>query len=283
MSTVITKLIRRAAAQLPPFPRVAEKVLQLLQDPDVGVGSLVEVVQLDASLTSNILKVVNSPVYGVIHRVDNLSQALAILGNRPFAEVVFSSASAELLSQRQAGYDLDKGELWQHSLATALMTQVLAEQVGHTPGPSLYTGALLHDIGKVVLSQFVSNKYEMILEEVRQGRPFLEAERDILGLDHAELGYEIAKGWHFSQDMCDLIRYHHDPAPKRGSRDLAVLYVANVACQNLGLGGGADGVAQAWDEDALASLGLTELGLQLALADLQLRLAEAESLLGMAS
>jgi len=276
---MVTKMILAAASKLPPFPQAAQKVIELLQDPDVGVDRLVEVVKLDPSLTADVLKAVNSPLYGLLTKVDNLSQALTLLGNKTFSEIVFTSASAKLLGQEQAGYDLEQGELWQHSLATALMTQIIARETGRTAGPALYTAALLHDIGKVVISSFVRNKYEEIKELIAGGLPFLEAERKVLGLDHAELGSRMASEWNFSEEMINLIQYHHRPEQRPDWGDLAILYAANVTCQMIGLGGGADGVSPAWDEAALNLLGIQENGLQIMMADLRINLDQAESLL----
>jgi putative nucleotidyltransferase with HDIG domain len=276
---MVTKMILSAASKLPPFPQAAQKVIELLQDPDVGVDKLVEVVKIDPSLTADVLKAVNSPLYGLLTKVDNLSQALTLLGNQIFSEIVFTSASAKLLGKEQPGYDLEQGELWQHSLATALMTQIIAQETGRASGPALYTAALLHDIGKVVISSFVGNKYQEIKDLIAEGQPFLEAERKVLGLDHAELGARMAKEWHFSEEMINLIQDHHHPERNPEWIDLAILYVANVACQMIGLGGGADGVSPVWDETAMGLLDIKEESLQTMMADLRINLDQAESVL----
>ncbi len=277
----LTEMILTAAAKLPPFPQVAQKVMTLLENPDVAVSSLVEVVQMDPSLTAGVLKAVNSPIYGLVRKVDNLAQALALLGNKTFSEVVFASASAQLLNKEQPGYDLDQGDLWKHSLSVAMMTQVICEHVGRTPSSALYTAALLHDIGKVALSRFVHSKYQQILKEVERGVPFLEAERSALGLDHAELGARMVQDWNFSPEMAELIVFHHDPSPRLHNTDLAALYVANTACQMMGLGGGADGVSESWNEKAMEATGLKEEDLELLMAELLLRLDKAEAVLGL--
>lgn len=276
-----TKMIINAARKLPPFPQAAQKVLDLLDDPDVGVDKLVDVVEMDPNLTISVLRAVNSPMYGLVNRVDNLPQALALIGNIAFAEIVFTTAAAFVLGDEQTGYELDRGDLWKHSLSVAYMTKILCAQIGHKPGPALYTAALLHDIGKVVISTFVEAKYQEIKKLVKKGRPFLEAERDVLGLDHAELGGVMAQDWRFSEDMIKLIRSHHQPSAEPDWIDLALLYTANVACQMIGLGGGADGVSPQWDQAALKLIGLTEGQLMDSMADLQIKLNDAESILGL--
>lgn len=277
--SAITKMILAAASKLPPFPKVAQKVMELLRDPDVSVDELVDVVQMDPTLTANVLKAVNSPIFGVIQKVNNLPQALALLGNETFSEVVFTSASAKLLGQNQSGYDLDQGELWQHSLAVALMSQLVCGHLEVRQSQTLYTAALLHDIGKVALSTFVERKYQQILDDVKQGESFLEAERAVLGMDHAELGAKMVESWNLSEQMAELIRYHHDASARPENTDLAILYVSNVACQMIGLGGGADGVPVRWQEPAIEKLGLKAIDLEVLMAELAFQLDRAQSLL----
>ncbi|MBW2619457.1 MAG: HDOD domain-containing protein [Deltaproteobacteria bacterium] len=282
MSELMDKILAKVT-KLPPFPKVLDKVLSLLDDPDVAVGELVEVVQLDPSLTANVLQQVNSAYYGLPRQVNNLDQALAYLGNERFQEVVTASAAVRILAGEQPGYDLPQGQLWRHSIAVAMMTQVLAQQAGVKPGSALYTAALLHDIGKVVLSSFVGDRISVILEAVDQGASFLEAEKEILGLDHAAVGGRIAQEWRFSDEMVELIAFHHEPEKRPESEDLALLYLADLACQLLGLGVGVDGLAYRGRQAAMKKFGFKEKDLELAMAELHQNLSRAEVLLEMDS
>jgi len=277
--SLLVEQILAAVSKLPPFPQVAQTVIGLLDDPDVGVDKLVEVVQLDSSLTANVLKMANSAFYSLPRKVDNLGQALTYLGNKSFRDVVMTSISARLLREAQPGYDMSRGDLWHHSLATALMTQVMCEQAGHKPGPALYTAALLHDTGKVVLSSFIQDKVPQILAEVEQGLSFLEAEQKIIGLDHAQLGGRIAQAWRFTPEMEALISFHHQPEQRPEWVDLAILYLANLVCRLMGMGGGVDGLAYHGRKMSMKLLGFKEKNLELAMAELQPRLERAESML----
>lgn len=278
MSQVVEQILK-AASKLPPFPRVAQRVLDLLKDPLVSASQLVEVVQLDPGLTANCLKAVNTAFYGLPRSVDNLGQALTFLGNARFIEVVLNSASLELLRDGQPGYELPQGELWRHSLATALLTQILAQRAKLKPSSALYTAALLHDIGKVALGSFVGDKTAEILKLVEAGSSFLEAERKVLGLDHARLGGKIALDWRFSREMVELIAFHHEPEQRPGSLEVAILYLANLVCQMMGIGGGVDGLAYRGRTAVMELLSLKEKDLERAMADLHEHLVRAESLL----
>ncbi len=276
MSDLVENIIAEIK-DLPPFPKVAQKAMALLDDPDVGVGRLVNVAEMDSALTSSVLKSVNSAYYALPRRVDNIAQALTLLGNEGFREVVTTAASHSVLAMEQPGYGLSRGDLWRHSLATAFMSRILAERIKHEPGAALHTAALLHDIGKVILSSFVQDKVALILEQVAQGGSFLEAEQKVLGLDHARLGGLIARAWRFSSEMEELISLHHQPEQRPEWADLAILYLANVTSQLYGLGGGLDGLALRGQAAAMKLLELKEKDLEQALAELHYRLARAES------
>lgn len=274
--------ILTAASKLPPFPKVAQKIQVLLSDPYVSASRLAEVAQLDPALTANVLKAVNSAYYSLPRKVENVNQALAYLGNQQFQEVVWMSAAVRFLFREQPGYGLSRGDLWQHSLATAMMTQILAGRSGlHNPSPALYTSALLHDIGKVILSSFVQDQVKSIIKLVDEGASFIEAERQVLGLDHAQLGGQVAKKWEFSQEMVDLITYHHQPDAKPDWPELAILYLANLTAQMLGIGGGVDGLATRGQVSALKLVQLKERDLELAMAELQEHLTRAEAMLNL--
>ncbi len=279
MSGVVVEKILAAAAKLPPFPKVAQKIQILLSDPYVSAAQLAEVAQLDPALTANVLKAVNSAYYSLPRKVDNVNQALAYLGNQQFQEVVWMSAAVRFLFKEQPGYGLSRGDLWQHSLGVAIMTRILSEMAGVKPAGVLYTSALLHDIGKVVLSSFVQDQVKQVLRLVDEGQSFLEAEREILGLDHAHLGGLVARNWEFSQEMIDLITYHHEPEERPEWVELAILYLANVTCQMMGVGGGVDGLAIRGRVASLELLNLKEKDLERALAELHELLGRAENML----
>ena len=275
--------ILASAAALRPFPKVAQRALALLDDPMVSAGKLVEVISLDAALTAAVLKAANSATFARTRQVDDLKQALSLLGNGRFRELVFASAAAPFLSSSQVGYQLSPGDLWRHSVATSLLAQELAKRSKLDAGPLLFTAGLLHDLGKAVLSEYVEAGAGDILTLVKtKGRTFLEAELEVLGMHHAELGARVAERWNFSPEMVELIRFHHEPELRPQSKPLAALHVANALTQLSGVSAGVDGLQQRSHEASVKLLGLTRKDLEASLAELHSKLAAAESLVGMA-
>ena len=282
MSSLVYDILA-SAGSLKPFPKAAQRVLELLQDPLVSAGKLVEVLGLDAGLTTAVLKAANSVAMRRSRQVDDVRQALSVMGNERFRELVFASASVGFLQGGQEGYQLSPGDLWKHSVATSLMAEVVARLAGLPKLPVLFTAGLLHDLGKGVLGHFVKGSAGQILLKVHEGGAFLEAERAVLGIDHAELGARIVERWNFSPEMAELIRYHHAPGERPESKPLAVLHVAQALSELYGVGPGADALAQRADEGAVKLLGLRRKDLEAAMAELHQKLAEAEALLGLAA
>lgn len=275
--------ILTSAAALKPFPKVAQRALDLLDDPMVSATKLVEVISLDAGVTAAVLKAANSAALARSRQVDDLKQALSLMGNARFRELVFASASAPFLSSAHDGYQLSPGDLWRHSVATSLLAEHLARTAKLETSGVLFTAGLLHDLGKSVLSEYVRADAADILTLVKvKGRSFLDAEREVLGVNHAELGARVAERWNFSPELVELIRFHHEPQAHARSKPLAILHIANALTQLSGVSAGVDGLAQDAHEEAVALVGLTRKDLEASLAELHGRLAQAEALLAMA-
>ena len=141
-----------------------------------------------------------------------------MLGLQHVVEMVLSQNLSGNLNRSQKGYGLAKGDLWRQGLAVAMVARTLAGQRDLMSLPAIYTAALLKDIGKVLLHEFVADKLDAIqLLVSRQGMSFVEAENEVLGMDHTTLGGIIAKEWHFSPHMIYMIENHHlaNPASRR--------------------------------------------------------------------
>lgn len=283
MGTHVDQILASASA-VKPFPKVAQQALSLLDDPMVSAGKLSDVISLDAGVTAAVLKAANSAAFARARRVDDLKQALGLLGNSRFRELVFASASAPFLAASQPGYHLTEGNLWRHSVATSLLAEQLAREARlEVAGGLLFTAGLLHDIGKSVLNQYVEAAAAEIQRVVKeQGKTFLEAELQVLGVHHAELGARLAERWNFSPALVELIRFHHEPHLRPESKPLAALHLAAVLSELTFVTGGVDAFAQKGDERCVKLLGLHRKDLEAAVAEVHFKLAQAEALLSMA-
>ncbi len=237
--------ILKKVDQLEPIPTVIHKVLKLAGDPESSLKDLMDVVERDPAITANLLRMVNSAHMGLSVKIDSVRQAVSMLGLQEVVEMVLSQNFSTHLKRPQKGYGLAKGDLWRQSLAVAMVARTLASQRDLMSLPAIYTAALLKDIGKVILHEFVAEQHEAIQQRVsRDGMSFVEAENDVLGMDHATLGGIIARQWHFSPHMIYMIENHHLTNPaSRSDPATATLYLADMAAMMMDTGIGIDRLA----------------------------------------
>lgn len=238
----LAKRILDKADALPALPRVVTQVLDLTSDPDFAMSELVAMVSLDPAITAKVLRRVNSSFFGLVYKVTSLEQALPHIGSRQLVEIVLDAGVGPMYKGGQDGYLLPPGQLWRHSLATALAAGWVGRTLAYADAPTLHTAALLHDVGKLVMAEFVRERFEAMGRlVVEDGISLMEAEKRVLGLNHAELGALVAKKWRLPKAIRTAILYHHDPRPAEEARELANLtalanYLAEAAGHGARLG-----------------------------------------------
>lgn len=203
--------IIKSIKKLPPMPEAARRILELADNPDVHVKDVIKVVKYDQAITSNCLKLCNSSYFGLREKVYTIDNAVVMLGLQNLIKIVLVNCDElDVYADGQEGYNLQPGELWRHSVACAIISQLLFKEKGRQEDGVLFTAALLHDIGKVILNKFISDDTGSLHNLVQeQGITLVEAEKQFFGIDHAELGGIIAEKWKFPQTLINSLRNHH--------------------------------------------------------------------------
>ncbi len=245
---------------IPNFPETAQKALRLLQKEDVDFRELETVIRHDAAITANFLKLVNSAAFGLRNKVNSLLQAFSLLGINQIRFVLIASCSGKYLNRPLKGYGLTPQEVWLHSLACGLMAEALASRAGLSKPENLFTAALLHDIGKIVLDLFVEGEMEVIRDIIEKNPDltFMQAEWMVLGADHAIVGAELLRRWEFPKEVYFAIRAHHDETLMLQSKIAALTALANTLTNLMGFGAGADVFAYEIPEELLEKAGVRE-------------------------
>ncbi len=268
---------------VPPFPKVARQVMEMLGDSNVTAHQLAEVIQYDQNITVNVLKICNASYFGLPRKIASLDEGLVVIGQDILKDIIITSSSALFYKGNAGdGYCLEEGELWKHSVASGIIAKMLVPYFkGVDPG-SAYTAGLLHDIGKRFLSRFVSDDFEKIMEKTaKEGCGFTEAEKAYLGVTHAELGGLILKKWGFPLDMVSAVKEHHNPDALQMAPLTALVCFGNVIVISMGVGGGADGLATKLSGENLQKFGMTEVAIERIMANLLLEMGKAEELFSM--
>lgn len=276
INSIIKKIDR-----LTPVPQVVSKVMSIAEDPKSSMYDLSKVIIYDTAVTANLLKVVNSAYFGLPGKVDSVHQAIVYMGMAQVVDLVLLSASGENLQTAQQGYDLEAGELWKYSVSSALIARTLAEKKGVKDTHLIFTAALLKDIGKVILNQYVKDSFDKINALVtKQNFTFREAEKEVIGIDHAELGGMVAENWKFSPKMVEIIRHHHRPQETSISEfESAIVYMADTICMMMGIGVGSDGLAYRFHREVVESLELTESEFQKIVAGFVEKIKQLETMI----
>ncbi len=263
----------------PTLPMMVGKLLDVLDEKDADFRIIAEVIKYDPALTANILKAANSSYVGLSKQVSSLTEASIRLGTRWIFKIALSSLINSALRRPAPGYDLSAEELWKHSIATALMSEILCDLLNIKDKGMIFTSALLHDMGKIILGDFISDSFDNILKLAENEQiPFEEAERRVVGIDHAELGGLIADKWEFPKNIVDSITYHHNPdkAPSP-TPAIDIVHISDALSLMGGWGIGREGLHYHPSEGSIKRLSITNSILETATSQLLDAIDEIET------
>lgn len=226
----------------PGMPATAARLMPLLQNPDSSASKIEEILKYDPGLTANILKLTNSAYFGLPSRVSSVRQAIMLLGWKRLLQLVMTMCMSALMKKPVPGYDLPRGELWRHSVAVSVAADLLVKSLSISDADEVFTAALLHDIGKLILGDYVQEDLEKIEGMVTKGISFEVAEYVVLGTNHATIGARILQNWSLPQELVNAVSWHHDPESCDHYCLLSdVVHVANIVGRRVGFGKGRDG------------------------------------------
>ena len=242
---------------LPGISGVATQILAILDDPDSTAEEVQKILRLDPGLTANILKLTNSAYFGLPNKVGSIRQAVVMLGWKRLVRIVLATCVNAVMDKPIPGYDLPPGELWRHSVAVSVTAEGLMKELNLAEDDEIFTAALLHDLGKLVMGEFVAEDLDSIRLTAEKGVPFQMAERAVLGTDHAEIGGMLMEKWSFPSKFVEAVRWHHEPdSAETPSSFIDIVHVANVLCLMLGIGAGIEGLHYQPSVAATKRLGL---------------------------
>lgn len=252
--------------KLPAFPVTIQRVSELLRNDDYSVQEVASVIKYDQAIAANLLKISNSAYLGTRQKIKTIRDAIIYLGQKELIRAVQTAGVIRFFTNRAKGRGKRAADLWEHSVAVAVMSQILCRQLYRREDSALYTAALVHDIGKLIMGECIEETSEKIFRLVSEkGLSFLEAEEEIIGINHAELGGRIADYWNFPVELRDAIAYHHRPdlLDREQKDDLpSLVYLADQFCLMMGSDGGMNGLAQRGVTVIMQKYGLREIDLE---------------------
>lgn len=248
------KLVIARVKSLPTLPQIFYKIIELVESPDSSVSDLEKIVRQDPSIAAKVLKVANSPLFTFGKQCVDIHQAIVRLGFETLKSIVLSISIFKFTPGRAAISVFSREDFWRHSVGAGEAARLTAKAAGYPNPDGAYLIGLIHDIGKVILDFFFASEYEQIgLQVKRHNCTILQAEREVLGLDHAVVGGWLAEQWKFPEQLISSIQFHHDiplsPPKHRVQTSLAALGDFVARKENFGSGG--DNIEPAAPESAL--------------------------------
>ena len=239
MTTVLITERLKSIEDLPPAPKTLSEVLNKLDAISATANTLEKIINQDPVLTTKILKIANSPYYGLPGEVNSISRAVVILGSEEIRNLVIALSVTSAFSGAIEIKNYTTKDLWLHSVGVGYCAKLLGERCGDLDSDpdELFTMGLIHDIGRFLMPLYFKEELERaILVSEQKGIGLIDAEKQV-GVSHAEIGAFLATWWGFSDMAITTIRYHH--APKGAGdyvKNASILYVADQLVQKLGGG-----------------------------------------------
>lgn len=224
---------------VPTLPSMVQKIVEIVDSPHTSASDLNKAISLDQALSAKVLKLVNSAFYGFPKKIETLTQAIVILGFNTVRSLALSISMLDFFTGRGRENRLDYGEFWKHSVATSIMARTIAKKTFPQMAEEAFVSGLLHDIGILILDQFLPNEFQKAIAKMKSDHMQLyKAEKEELGITHCDVGRMLAVKWNLPDPLLYSISYHHNINMARDYFPIvATVHAANIGVKILHIGG----------------------------------------------
>ncbi len=270
---IVTKSIADRVKEMPMLSVVSTRLLELLGEENYSVRDVVSIVENDAILTSKILRAANSVAFSPRVPITSVMAAINNMGEKVIMGIAIESCAPKVFKEPLDGYMSEAGQMWDHSLCAAIGARILSSYTIKESSSNLaFTAGLLHDIGKSVMSVILEGKTEEMVGQIdSDGASFLDAEKNIAGIDHAELGYELSQHWKLPEQLQMAIRYHHRPqdVEEKFKELVYAVHLGDILSMMAGFGTGVDGLSYSIDPSYKEFIAIEENELSIVVVEIQ--------------
>ncbi len=242
-----------SAKDLPTIPYSQMRILKLIEDGSYSLEDLSVLIERDQVISSKVLRLVNSPYYNLGADIASVNKAIVLLGTNLLRGVILSTSLFQIADELLPG-------LWDHSYCCSIVAASLAERLHMRKIEDIMTGALLHDIGKIVIRKELPKESKVIDQLIfSEGLPMIDAEKRVLDITHCDTGAFLAENWNFPPLIRDIIAFHHSPSLCQSHKDeAAVTHLADFIVKGIGVSYSGDIFVPALDEEGSKYLSLPE-------------------------
>lgn len=223
--------------ELPTLPVIAMEVNRMLDDYNTSIEGLSKVIEKDQAITSKLLRLVNSSFFGVRSKVSTASDAVVLLGFDAVRNIVVSISIVKSLSGNLKKSGIKITEFWQHSINVGMTSKHLSEMTKKEEPEACFTAGLLHDIGKIVMSQHFPTLFEEIVESsIKEKTSFRAAEKKVTQVGHDKMGGFLSEKWKLPVNLVDAVKFHHTVSPRSSNINIVkIVHTANIIANTIPL------------------------------------------------
>ena len=225
--------------KLIPRPDIALDVMSLANQGDCDIAALSKKINQDPSLMANMLRLANSAYFGHMKEIQSVRDIVIRLGLDSVKMIAITSASAGMLNSPQEAYNLEPGSLWRHSHATALLSSIIGRFAKIESSSSIYSAALLHDIGKIILNRPLQNE-TLNRGGIGKFNTLVDLEKALLHTDHAKVGRALLQKWGLPESITEPVGAHHNLGACQGRLPCQIVFLANRLTESIGIQGSSD-------------------------------------------
>lgn len=264
------KVITERVSSLPTLPTVITKMSQLLQDPRTSAEEVGKAISKDQAIASKVLKLVNSAFYGFPGRISTITHAIVILGFGTVKNIVLTASIFDSFGGKGESGPFDLEKFWLHSISVGAAAKVISRHTSFRAQEEAFIAGLLHDIGKIILSQFAKPQLAVALKIVAaKNCLFFDAEKEGLGITHQEVGGWLAGKWNLPKELAAAVQNHHYPhGAGDHARLAAIVHVADILIRAMGIGSGGDNKIPLLNQEAWKTVGIKDGTMQKLLEDI---------------
>ena len=257
-TNTIADKIADQTTEIATLPEITIRIVEVVQDPRSTAHSLHKIVANDLALSARILRVVNSAFYGLPGQIGSIDRAIMLLGLNAVKNIAIAASLSKMFKHSTPCDDFTGKDLWTHSVAVGATNKLITQELHMALPDEAFLAGLIHDLGLVSLIQCRGKDLPELVQLVKAGVPFCQAEKKLIGTDHQEIGMALAARWKFPRSFQFVTGYHHNPtelAPE--NRLLAtVTRISDILCAQKGLG-----LTLTVEEDEVSEELFTEIGL----------------------
>ena len=229
MSLEIAQEIARKTTQIATLPEITIEIITVVNDPTSCADDLEKLVSNDPVLSTRILRVVNSSFYDLSNGISTIERAIVLLGLNAVKNIAISTSLIKMFEQAIKCDDFTSKDLWTHCVAVGAMNKLIVQVIGIPVQDEAFLVGLIHDLGLVSLMQCYGDQIPEIVAVCKSGVTFRQAEQQVLGADHQEIGLELARKWSFPPAISNVIGYHHNPTSLQDEEERLLAIVTFIS------------------------------------------------------